>query len=116
MLRGGPGGGSRKEGFPWLREQQRLQTKEKQEEALRGAPEDPRPTGGLTRGEVPQDKRGSSLQMGGRCGDRGPGWGWDTSASSRQEGPPILQRFVGPEPSPSVAGGLEHLETLALSP
>ena len=56
MPRGGPGGGSRKEGFPWLREQQRLQTKEKQKEALWGAPEDPRPTGGLTRGEVPQDK------------------------------------------------------------
>ena len=29
--------------------------KEKQK-VLRGAPEDPRPTGGLTRGEVPQDK------------------------------------------------------------
>ena len=28
----------------------------KEKQVLRGAPEDPRPTGGLTRGEVPQDK------------------------------------------------------------
>ena len=60
--------------------------------------------------------------MGGHRGDQsGAGTLWPPAegrglGERRWEGPLILQRFVGPEPSPSVTGGQEYLETLDLSP
>ena len=47
---GGPGGGSRTEGFPWLHEQQRLQMKEKQEKVLQGDTRGPQTYWGADQG------------------------------------------------------------------